>query len=441
MTEIDDLREAARRKLDGQAARARHYQQYFDCEAGIVALLDTEERQTFRTFLRESGANFCELIVNAVAERLTVVGFRFEGADADAWQIWQASHMDADSQLAQIDALVTGSGFVLVQPDDDNPTGVEMTVESPLEACVLYEPGSRRRRAAGYKRYSDDGGATDTEVLILPDQIITWEAHAQLHGPLIEENPAGEVGLVELRPQPQTSRPPRSELASAVSVQDRIHTTIFNRLVATDYGAFRQIWATGIKVARDVIKGEGGETVRVVRPFDIGSNRLLTNENPDGRFGHFPESGLKGYLDSVEQDANHLAAISQTPPHYLLATVANLSADAIKAAEAGLVSKVTRRQLFLGEDYEDAMRMALRMRGNPAAADVEAEVLWRDPETRSLGQLVDSLVKMRTLGVPLEVLWERYGASPQEIERWRELAAAERAAAPAPAPAPEGVPA
>ena len=439
MTEIDDLRAAGARKLDGQAQRARRYQEYYDCEAGIVALLDTEERQTFRTFLRESGANFCELIVNAVAERLTVTGFRFAGADADAWQIWQASHMDADSQLAQIDALITGSGFVLVQPDDDNPTGVEMTVESPLEACVLYEPGSRRRRAAGYKRYTDDAGQTDTGVLITPDQIITWLPHAGPGGPLVEENPAGEVGLVELRPQPQTSRAPRSELASAISIQDRIHTTIFNRLVATDYGAFRQIWATGIKVAQQVIKGENGDTVRVVRPFDIGANRLLTNENPDGHFGHFPESGLKGYLDSVEQDANHLAAISQTPPHYLLATVANLSADAIKAAEAGLVSKTTRRQLFLGEDYEDAMRIALRMTGNPAATDVEAEVLWRDPETRSLGQLVDSLVKMRTLGVPLEVLWERYGASPQEIKRWLVLAAAERAAAPA--PAPEGVPA
>jgi hypothetical protein len=439
MTEIDDLREAGARKLDGQAQRARRYQEYYDCEAGIVALLDTEERQTFRTFLRESGANFCELIVNAVAERLTVTGFRFAGADADAWAIWQASHMDADSQLAQIDALITGSGFVLVQPDDDNPTGVEMTVESPLEACVLYEPGSRRRRAAGYKRYTDDAGQTHTEVLITPDQIITWLPRTGPGGPMVEDNPAGEVGLVELRPQPQTSRPPRSELASAISIQDRIHTTIFNRLVATDYGAFRQIWATGIKVAQQVIKGENGDTVRVVRPFDIGANRLLTNENPDGHFGHFPESGLKGYLDSVEQDANHLAAISQTPPHYLLATVANLSADAIKAAEAGLVSKTSRRQLFLGEDYEDAMRIGLRITGNPAAADVEAEVLWRDPETRSLGQLVDSLVKMRTLGVPLEVLWERYGASPQEIKRWLALAAAERAAAPA--PAPEGVPA
>ena len=64
-------------------------------------------------------------MVNAVAERLQVVGFRF-GSDADneaAWAIWQANAMDADSELVQTDALVDRPSFVLVQPDNDNPLG------------------------------------------------------------------------------------------------------------------------------------------------------------------------------------------------------------------------------------------------------------------------------------------------------------------------------
>ena len=162
MAEIDDLRAMAGRKLDEQAHRARAYQEYYDGEARILALLDTEERRTFQTFLKEAGANWCELIVNAVAERLQVVGFRFAGATDEAWEIWQANQMDADAEMAQSDALITGSGFLLVQPDDDNPTGVSITVESPLEACVIYEPGDRRRRRAGFKRYADElGGRTD----------------------------------------------------------------------------------------------------------------------------------------------------------------------------------------------------------------------------------------------------------------------------------------
>jgi hypothetical protein len=390
-------------------------------------LLQGEERRIFAKFLDESRANWCELVVNSVHERLTVAGFRFEGDGADvAWDIWQASHMDADAKLVQLDGLVTGSGCVLVQPDPDNPTGVTITAESPLETCVLYEPGNRRRRAAGYKRFGDlpgEGNAV-TEVLILPDVIATW--HPNATRPEVAPNPAGEVGMIEIRPQPRTVGPPRSELHSCIGIQDRINLVTFNRLVTSDYTAFQRIWASGIKVAREVVKTESGETVRAVRPFDIGVNRLLINENPDGRFGVFPEANLKGYLDSATQDVNQMAAISQTPSYYFR-EIANLSADAIKAAEAGLVSKCHLRALYLGEDWEEVERTALRMIGHPAAADIEAEVVWANVETRSEAQLADALVKLSTIGVPRRVLWQLYGASPQQIDEWAALAAAEEA--------------
>jgi hypothetical protein len=445
MTVLDDLRLAAERKLDEQAGRARLYQEYYDNEAGIIALLDNDERRTFKQFLAESQANWCELVVNAVADRMRVIGFRFgsEEANDEAWELWQASAMDADHGLVQKDALIAGSSFVLVQPDDSNPVGVTITAESPMQACVLYEPGNRRRRRAGYKRFTDEiDRSMVTEVLITPDVIATWLPGPMRAGrradPIVEVNPAGVVSLVEIIPQPRTLKPGRSELASACVIQDRINTTIFNRLVATDYGAFRQIWATGIKVARDVIKTEeGGEAVRVVRPFDIGANRLLTNENPDGRFGAFTESTLRGYLDSVSQDVEHLAAITQTPPTYLLGHMVNLSADAIRAAEAGLVAKIEQRALHLGESWEEVMRLALRLDKNPAADNLEAEVLWADFETRSEGQRVDALVKMATLGVPREILWEKWGITPQEIERWKALAEQEE---PEPEPTPPAPP-
>ncbi len=433
----DELRVAARAKLAMQAARAWNLQQYYEGEQGIVALLDTQERQTFRTFLSEANANWCELVVNAVAERLQVVGFRFgsDSANEAAWTLWQGNQMDADAELIQTDALIAGSSFMLVQPDDDNPTGVSITAESPLQACVLYQPGNRRKALAGYKAFADyqfdwayEGGRPppSVEVLITPDEIVTWTAPSGV--PVVEPNPVGAVSLIEVTPQPRTLWWPRSELTPAMAIQDRINTTIFNRMVATDYGAFRQVWATGIKLAQQVAKDTGTGAVAVVKqPLDIGANRLLANENPDGRFGSFPESTLGGYLASVEQDVNQLAAITQTPPHYLLGQIANLSADAIKAAETGLVSKCRRRSTHIGEAYKYGMQLALQLTGNAASAEVGAEVVWADMETRSEGQRVDALVKMATLGVPREVLWEKWGATPQEIAAWQEIIAKEPA--------------
>ncbi len=433
MAELDALRSACRERLDQQRRRAGHYQDYYDGDADVPVLMNTAERQTFVRFLRESGANWAELVVNAVAERLGVEGFRFGAGSDAAWLIWQASHMDADSQLVQTDALVCSSGFVLVQPDETNPTGVSITPESPLEATVLYEPGNRRRRLAGFKQFMDPLGQQTTDVLILPDVIVTWQPQARSAD--VAPNPAGVVVLVEVVPQPRTFKLPRSELQSVIPIVDRIHTTIFNRLVGTDFSAFRQIWATGVKMQRDVIghNDDGTEVTKLRRPYDIGADRLLINENPDGRFGALAGDPLAGYLAAVEQDIHQLAAITQTPPHYLLGSMVNLSADAIRAAEAGLVAKVSRRALFIGEAWEEVMRIALGLVGNPAATDVEAEVIWHDFETRSEGQRVDALVKMATLGVPTEVLWQKWGATQQEIDRWRALAARE---APAPEPAP-----
>ena len=50
--------------------------------------------------------------------------------------------------------------------------------------------------------------------------------------------------------------------------------------------------------------------------------------------------------------------------------------------------------------------------------------------TRSKGQRVDALVKVATLKVPTKVLWQKWGASPQDVKQWQAMNAATRRAAP-----------
>jgi hypothetical protein len=457
---LEALRRQASRKLDWQAQRAARYRAYYDGEQPVPAMLGSEERQHFRAFLALAGANWAELIVNAVAERLDVVGFRFGGSTERAWLIWQASGMDADGEMVQTDALVTGSAPVSIQPDEGNPTGVTITAEAPEQACVLYDPAAPRRRVAGYKRFRDatpdDEQPVDaTEILVTAEWVVTWDGEQRRTGAPadVQPNPAGTVNMVEIVPHPRTLGAPRSELKPVLPLQDRINVTLFNRLVGADYGAFRQIWATGLRMAREVIsEAEDGEPVtRPVKPFDIGADRLLVNEKEGGRFGAIAGDSLAGYLAAVEQDVKMLAAITSTPAHYLLGDMVNMSADAIKAAEAGLVKKVARRARHIGEGWEEVVRVALGIVGDPGAVDVQGETQWADFEVRSMGQLVDALVKLATIAVPTEVLWEKYGASPQDIRRWRRMARAEEArsvqptaapgAAPGAAPAPGAQPA
>lgn len=421
----------AARLIDRQRGLAR-LQAYYD---GDHPLPQGPKKVTekFRRLQREARTNWMALVVDAVAERLQVVGFRFgeeTGGDDVAWRIWQTNHLDADHKLVHADALTLGCSYVLVWPDATHPAGVRITAEHASQCIVDYVPGDRRERAAGLKLWRDRDGFVYATVY-LPGEVWRWVSDRPTTG-LVESiqwqarsidgeqwpAPTGldAVPLVELRPRPRWDGTGRSELDGLTDIQDRINTTIFGRLVAAEFSAFRQRWATGMDIPED---DDGNPR----EPFEAAVDRLWVSTDPDTKFGEFSETDLANYVRAVEADVTHLAAISKTPPHYLLGALVNASGDALKSAETGLVSKAKDRQAFLGEDWEQVMRLALAAIGDPRAEDYQSEVIWRDPENRSEGELVDALTKMRGLGVPLEVLWQRWGASPQEISRWKAMAA------------------
>jgi hypothetical protein len=190
-------------------------------------------------------------------------------------------------------------------------------------------------------------------------------------------------------------------------------------VLAGEYAAFRQRWVTGLEVPEDA---EGNP----VEPFNIAVDRLWVSEDADTKFGSFDVTDLRPYIDAVAQDVQHLASVSRTPPHYLLGGMVNLSAEALKAAEAGLVSKVRQRMRALGEAWEQAMRLALALQGMTDPGLDRLEVVWADPENISEATRMDALTKMQALQVPQEALWERMpGVTPTEVARWRNMRGAD----------------
>ncbi len=100
------------------------------------------------------------------------------------------------------------------------------------------------------------------------------------------------------------------------------------------------------------------------------------------------------------------------------------------------MAKVRDKQLYFGESWEGVVRLAFRALGDPRANVTDSEVVWADAESRTEAEHVDALVKMSSLGVPREALWEKWGASPTEIARWKAQAAEEALLAPEPVPFP-----
>jgi hypothetical protein len=96
-----------------------------------------------------------------------------------------------------------------------------------------------------------------------------------------------------------------------------------------------------------------------------------------------------------------------------------MAGDALKVAETGLVAKCLSKQIAFDDPLEEAIAMAMGKSGDEADS---AEVIWQNPESRTFGQLVDGVVKLRQeVALPLEMAWEMIGLSPQQIARAKKL--------------------
>jgi hypothetical protein len=97
--------------------------------------------------------------------------------------------------------------------------------------------------------------------------------------------------------------------------------------------------------------------------------------------------------------------------------MANLSGDALLAAETGLVKRVDEKKLWFGQALREVARLIYLARGEAAKAKAmrAGAVLWADSESRSHAQLADALVKLQTIGFPFEWLALRYGLTPTEV--------------------------
>ena len=130
-------------------------------------------------------------------------------------------------------------------------------------------------------------------------------------------------------------------------------------------------------------------------------------------------------MDALIKD---FSAISQTPPNFLLGQMANLSADALNAAEKSFRRKVELYRTQFGEAWERTLRLGMVLEGRPERSQWEHnEVLWRDLESAAMSQTADALSKLREIGVPSRGLWEMVpGVSPVQLDRWDELSRDER---------------
>lgn len=452
MATPEELRDTLLKRLKDRADAVQLLERYYDGDHPLPGPPERMRRyqtavQAYDKLSRMGVTNYLPLIADAPAERLRVTGFRFgevENASADpyAWRIWQRNQMDADFGIVIHTAIKTGQAACLAWPDKGQAV---ITAEHPANVIVSYVPGSRRARAAGLKCWREDDG-TRRVVLYLPNEVYKWQSSRPVPDDLVEipveyvewqpptddtwpiANPLGVVPLVEFRANPDLKPAPygggTSEFAKVLSIQDRINKTIFDRMVTAEFQAFRQRWAIGW-TPDDPNEG-----------MQASMSHLLTfKDGPqDVQVGEFSQADFSPFLKAVESDVQSMAAITQTPAFYTLGgSISNISGDTLKALQDGLIAKSEAHRDNFSESAEEVLRLSLQAEGDPRANDTSSMVIWRDLEHRTWAETTDAVVKMQALGVPKEALWAMLpNVTPQDIERWKVMAADEALFAPEP---------
>jgi hypothetical protein len=434
------------RKLDAQAEACAGPTEYYN-GAQKLAFATAKFKEAFSRYFPPMANNWMKLVVDTPVSRLGIEGFRFnpdptkpgwdQDADQDAWNIWQANNLDIGSLIAHTEAVKCGVCNVLVSPPPEDGDEPLITIEHPSQSYVFCSYDNRHRRLAGIKRYYDEIDEYMYAYLYLPDLIYRYRSSKKIRDDLgvpmseiqwtrasdddpVGNNPIGVVSLVPLENAPDLLFGGRSDLEVAMPIQDAVNKLCLDMQVSSEYHAYPQRWAAGWETARDA---DGNEIPGEQVELRVGQSRFLRAESVDTKFGVFQTGEVDNYIKPIEMYINHLAAVTQTPAYYLKGAMVNLSADALRAADAGLVDRCRHKILSFSEGWEEVMRVAFLAKGDTKRGkSKDAETLWRNPETISLAQTVDAAVKMRgSLTTPLEFCWELMGWSQQKIQQAKKM--------------------
>jgi hypothetical protein len=406
--------------LKSLLAGVEHYRKPREYYNGKHPLVFTTEKfhEAFGGLFRAFADNVCPCVVETLADRLQVTGFTFPDAETKAdetmREIWRRNRMAKRQGETYQDALVEGDAYVIVWPDAEGfPTfypnrGANVAVHYDDE-----QPGYITRAAKGWI-------ATETKKarvnVYYRERIEKYESKSEARGglpdsgatfDLIDEipNPFDKVPVFHFANRASVGDLGRSEIKEAMPLQDALNKSIADMLVAMEFSALPQRWATGL---------EGGEAGKL-RPGGIWAV-----ETEGTKFGDFATAEIEKFILVSESFRKEIARVTRTPLHYFTLEGTFPSGEAQRVADAPLLAKVADRQLSWGNVWADVARFALQI---VEGGDTDPETVWQDTTPRSEREQVEIAKLKRELGVSKSQVLREIGYEDAEIEEFADEAA------------------
>lgn len=351
----------------------------------------------YRDLFRKASSPWLAFVRDCIAQGLQIDGYTSEFVWAEAWQ---ANGMDGRQGAVNREVVGLGKSFGLSLPSRTG--GVVMRPLSALRTFAKFKsPWADYPEWVLTRVGKQSASFWQSEWLFVDGEAAYWFTGDPRtpQDVRVDEHGLGFCPVVQLSNTLAISGEPESSVAPAVPIYQRVVDATFTLQMVQRYGAFPQKWMAGGELDKD----ENGNAN--VRP-SIDSLLHASGETGEtARFGTFEPADLEKVVAALDAHIKHLSAVCQVPPHYLLGAVVNMSAEGIAAAESGYFRNIGDRQMSIGEGYELWLRTAAAVLDDDAANDTSSQVHWADVSSRSLGQISDAVLKLATVGAPLELLF------------------------------------
>ena len=381
--------------------------------------------------------NYCGLVVDTYADRLLVDRIEGDSEEASDWseQLLTVNRWDGLQMDLHEAAIRDGDTFLLLEYDNergrvvlshepcwDGETGMIVVYDRRLKNILIavkiwYEGVDDARRVNFY----------------YPDRVEKYIADESGYGmlPFVDESTdergvaewlPGVVPVVHYRNRQRTrTQYGISELASVVPLQDALNRGLMSMVMTAELTAFLIRVAKGFEPPAEVSPGMW---------ITIGAEGL-TNDMVADAFTLEP-GGIVPFIDQANHLIEQIATISRTPLPTTLGGD-NASGEALKQRESGLLAKVRKAQVKVGNAHEDMMQLAALIHDtfSPTRAPISDDwrCVWRDPQIRNEAEMIANALAVRDIvgdRETLRLLGEVYGygmAKQQEIIEEKQAAA------------------
>lgn len=403
--------------------------------------------------------NFAKIAVTTITDRVKLAAITSPDKDADAKirQVIDYNGLDLEYPGLHRDVGKYGDMYMIVWPNGDDDTKVDMFVNDPLTVRIIYSDENPREKAFAVKHWCEGSGKRQVHRanLYYPDTIERWVTRPGSRGqkakdwslyvpdtepaepgdevadgdvpePGIEPNPYGQVPVFHFR----TDQPYGCPLHhAAYGPQNAINKLVITHMATVDYQGFPQRYALShpdsprgpddledLDLTNDAIDFtddddtlEGGNSNLRSGPGELWYMQGIAT------LGQFAAADPATFTDPTSFYVRGMATVCEIPLHYFDPSGDVPSGESARMADMPVRSKTEHLELSLSASHRDSHQFALKILG---IEDAQVEVRWAPATTvddTAGWQVVQAKLEA---GVPPQQALVEAGYTAETVKSW-----------------------